>query len=72
MGSPRMFHAPVRVAVIQPRGFPFDPDAAIDEVVRGVEREAKAGVDLVLYPEAVVGGDPGGLTFGTSIGGRTE
>jgi len=72
MDRPRVVAAPVRVTVVQPRGFPFDSDAAIEEVVRGVEREAELGADLVLYPEAFVGGYPWGLTFGTSIGGRTE
>jgi nitrilase len=60
------------VAVVQPRGFPFDTPAALDEVVHRTREAAGEGARLVLFPEAFVGGYPWGLGFGTVVGGRTE
>ena len=60
-----------RVAVVQPRAFPFDPEGALAEVDQRTREAASAGADLVLFPEAFVGGYPWGLRFGTVVGGRT-
>lgn len=43
------------------------------ERVAAMTAEAAAGgAELVLFPEAFVGGYPWGLRFGTAVGGRTE
>jgi nitrilase len=61
----------VRAAVIQPTGHPFDTAASLDAVQR-LARDARGdGAQLVLFPEAFVGGYPWGLAFGTAVGGRT-
>ncbi len=61
----------VKVAVVQPRGRPFDTPGALEAVERGVAQAAAGGAEFVLFPEAFVGGYPWGLRFGTAVGGRT-
>ncbi|MCY3548114.1 MAG: carbon-nitrogen hydrolase family protein [Gemmatimonadetes bacterium] len=60
----------VRVAAVQPRGYPFDTAAAVEDVCAATAAAAARGAELVLFPEAFVGGYPWGLAFGTSVGGR--
>lgn len=62
----------VKVAVAQPAGSPFDPAAAIQRVESMTREAAREGAELVLFPEAFVGGYPWGLRFGTAVGGRSE
>jgi nitrilase len=61
--------ASVRVTVMQPAPVIFDREATVDKVCR-LTREA-ADSDLIVFPEAYVGGYPWGLAFGTSVGGRS-
>ncbi len=60
----------VRVAAAQPRGFPFDPAGAVDRLCDMTSEAAARGAELVVFPEAFVGGYPWGLAFGTAVGGR--
>ena len=60
----------VRVAAVQPRGFPFDSASAVSELCGTTAAAADAGAGLVVFPEAFVGGYPWGLVFGTAVGGR--
>ncbi len=60
----------VRVAAVQPRGFPFDSASAVDRVCAATAEAAGQGAELVVFPEAFVGGYPWGLAFGTAVGGR--
>jgi len=62
----------VRVAVVQAAAAPFDPAAAVDRVCEQTAEAGAQGAQLVLFPEAYVGGYPWGLSFGTAVGGRTE
>ena len=62
----------VSVAVIQPSPVPFDTPATLSEVERITAEVGADGVELVLFPEAFVGGYPWGLAFGTVVGSRTE
>ena len=61
----------VRVAVVQAAPIPFDLDATVGRVVKGIEESAELGAELILFPEAFVGGYPWGLAFGTAVGGRS-
>ena len=61
-----------RVAVVQASAIPFDRDAAVGRVCSMTVDAAKDGAELVLFPEAYVGGYPWGLAFGTAVGGRSE
>lgn len=63
-------HNHLRVAAVQPRGFPFDSAHAVDQVCSRVAEAARSGAQLVVFPEAFVGGYPWGLAFGTAVGGR--
>ncbi len=62
----------LRVAVVQAAPRPFDTSATLDHLVELGREAASAGAELVLFPEAYVGGYPWGLSFGTAVGGRSE
>jgi len=62
----------VRVAVVQAAALPFDRDGAVDKVCAMTRQVAAEGAELVLFPEAYVGGYPWGLAFGTAVGGRSD
>lgn len=60
-----------RAAVVQAATVPFDSAAAIDRVAVWVARAAADGSQLVVFPEAFVGGYPKGSRFGALIGHRS-
>mgnify|MGYP001029093450 CR=1 FL=1 len=62
----------VTVAAIQLAPTFFDRQGAVDKVCRMTREAAKEGAELVVFPEAYVGGYPWGLAFGTAVGGRSE
>jgi nitrilase len=62
----------LRAAVVQAAPRFFDPDAATETVCEMVREAAAGGAELILFPEAYVGGYPWGLAFGTAVGGRSE
>ncbi|MDT8341121.1 MAG: carbon-nitrogen hydrolase family protein [Longimicrobiales bacterium] len=62
---------PSRAAVVQAAGRPFDTPGALARVEALTAEAAGAGSELVLFPEAYLGGYPWGLAFGTAVGGRT-
>jgi nitrilase len=62
----------VRVAVIQAAARPFDRDAMVEKVCSMTADAAAESAQLILFPEAYVGGYPWGLAFGTAIGGRSD
>jgi nitrilase len=62
----------VKVAVAQPAGAPFDPATAVQRIATLTRAAAADGAQLVVFPEAFVGGYPWGLRFGTAVGGRSE
>lgn len=61
-----------RVAVVQATAAPFDTPAAVARVRELTRKAAGEGAELVLFPEAYVGGYPWGLRFGTAVGGRSD
>ncbi len=58
-------------AVVQLAPVPFDTPTTLERVVARTREAAKQGAELVLFPEATVGGYPWGLAFGTAVGGRS-
>ncbi|MFQ5538317.1 MAG: carbon-nitrogen hydrolase family protein [Gemmatimonadota bacterium] len=68
MSEPRT----LRVAVVQAAPRPFDTPATVERVVALTRDAAEQGAELVLFPEAYVGGYPWGLAFGTAVGGRSD
>ncbi|MFK0121598.1 carbon-nitrogen hydrolase family protein [Streptomyces sp. NPDC090994] len=61
----------VRAAVVQATPVPFDPVATLLVVERWLSEAAERNLDLVVFPEAFVGGYPKGSTFGGVVGDRT-
>jgi nitrilase len=61
----------VRAAVVQAAPVLFDSSATVDRVTTLAAEARDRGAELVLFPEAFVGGYPKGLSFGTSVGGRS-
>ncbi len=50
----------------------FDTAATLGRVERLCREAASAGAQLVVFPEALLGGYPKGLSFGATVGNRTE
>ena len=61
-----------RVAVVQASPLFFDLEGSVDKVCRLTREAGGEGAQLVLFPEAYVGGYPWGLAFGTVVGGRSD
>lgn len=58
-------------AVVQAAPVPFDTPAMLSKLA-GLTRDAAGqGASLVVFPQAVVGGYPRGLTFGADLGSRS-
>ncbi len=61
----------VEAAVVQAASVPFDREATLDRVDKWCDEAAESGAELVVFPEAFVGGYPWGADFGATVGGRT-
>ena len=59
----------VNVAVVQAAGILYDPETAVAKAERLLAEAA--GAQLVVFPEAFVGGYPKGQDFGARVGSRT-
>ncbi|MGC2941290.1 MULTISPECIES: carbon-nitrogen hydrolase family protein [unclassified Brevibacterium] len=60
-----------KVAVVQAGSIPFDAEASIDKAMTKLREAAANGAELVVFPEAFIGGYPKGSTFGAPVGMRT-
>ncbi|MFC1660167.1 carbon-nitrogen hydrolase family protein [Gemmatimonadota bacterium] len=60
-----------RVAVVQASPRFFDLGGSVEKVAGLTKDAAEGGAELVLFPEAYIGGYPWGLAFGTAVGGRS-
>lgn len=60
------------VAVIQTGPVPFDSPATARKAAALIEQAAARGARLAVFPEAMLGTYPKGLTFGAPLGRRTE
>lgn len=61
-----------KVALIQAAPVMFNKDATIDKVATEILEAGKKGANLIVFPESFVPCYPAGMTFGFTIGGRTE
>ena len=61
----------VRVAVVQAPTVLYDPMEGVGRVEEWARRAAGEGAQLVVFPEAFIGGYPKGSTFGAVIGERS-
>ena len=60
------------VAVIQTGSRLFDLEATLERLERLTLAGARRGAELVVFPEAFVGGYPKGLDFGATVGQRSQ
>ncbi|GLT63904.1 hypothetical protein SLA2020_364330 [Shorea laevis] len=61
----------VRATVVQAATIFYDTPATLDKAERLLDEAAGYGSQLVVFPEAFIGGYPRGSTFGVTIGNRT-
>ncbi|KAI8573440.1 hypothetical protein RHMOL_Rhmol01G0277700 [Rhododendron molle] len=61
----------VRATVVQASTVFYDTPATLDKAERLLAEAASYGSQLVVFPEAFVGGYPRGTNFGATIGNRT-
>ncbi len=59
------------VGVIQAGSSLFDTPRTLERMAAHCEAAAEQAIDLVVFPEAYIGGYPKGLDFGTRVGIRT-
>ncbi|MFC2079298.1 carbon-nitrogen hydrolase family protein [Candidatus Bipolaricaulota bacterium] len=62
----------VRVAVVQTASKLFNAQESLAKAIKWIGKAADQGADLVLLPEAFIPGYPRGLSFGCTIGNRTD
>ncbi|XP_077235675.1 bifunctional nitrilase/nitrile hydratase NIT4B-like [Tasmannia lanceolata] len=61
----------VRVTIVQAATVFYDTPATLDKAERLIADAAAYGAQLVVFPEAFIGGYPRGSTFGVTIGSRS-
>lgn len=62
----------VKVAVVQAGSVLFDTNATLSKLERFARDAAAKDAQLVLFPEAFVGGYPKGIDFGARVGTRSD
>ena len=67
-----MVHKKVKVGVVQATPALFDLEKTVDIVVSWIEKGAKEGCELLLFPESFIPCYPRGLDFDATIGKRTN
>jgi len=60
------------VAVVQAAPIAFDTPRTLEKIDLKTREAAARGAQLVLFPEAFVGGYPRGLSFGATVGNRSS
>ncbi len=67
-----MQHKKVKVGVVQATPALFDIDKTVQLVIDWIEKGAKEGCELLLFPESFIPCYPRGLDFDSIVGRRTE
>ena len=62
----------VRACVAQIGSVLFDTQSTLGKVETRCREAASTGAQLLVFPEALLGGYPKGLTFGATVGNRTD
>ncbi len=62
----------LKVALVQATPVMFDKDATIDKVCRQIREAGSNGAELIVFPESLIPCYPYGLTYGFTVGSRTE
>nr|XP_023881549.1 bifunctional nitrilase/nitrile hydratase NIT4B-like [Quercus suber]POE74126.1 bifunctional nitrilase/nitrile hydratase nit4a [Quercus suber] len=71
MGADSFAPTVVRATVVQASTVFYDTPATLDKAERLLAEAAGYGAQLVVFPEAFVGGYPRGTNFGVTMGSRT-
>lgn len=61
-----------KVALVQASPVMFNKDATIDKVVQEILEAGKQSANLIVFPESFIPCYPYGMTFGFTVGSRTE
>src|SRR5690242_13748372 len=61
----------VKVAVVQAGSVLFDTKATLSKLRHFAADAAAQGAQLMVFPEAFIGGYPKGVTFGAHVGSRS-
>ena len=61
-----------KVAVVQAASVLFDSKASLEKAETYIQQASGEEADMVLFPEAFLGGYPRGLSFGTKVGSRSK
>ena len=62
----------LKVSVAQAGSILFDTPRTLERVETLCRKAASPGAQLLVLPEAMLGGYPKGLTFGATVGNRTD
>jgi nitrilase len=62
----------LKAAVLQAGTVPWDTPATLEKLAAYARQAAAAGAQLLVFPEAFIGGYPKGLDFGARLGQRTD
>ncbi|KAI6176970.1 CN hydrolase domain-containing protein [Aphelenchoides bicaudatus] len=62
----------VKIAIVQSGSVIYNTEATLQKLRHFVEKAAAEKAELVLFPEAFVGGYPKGLDFGVKLGTRSD
>ena len=62
----------IRAAVAQVGSVLFDTPLTLRRVETRCREAASTGAQLLVFPEALLGGYPKGMTFGATVGNRTD
>lgn len=61
-----------RIAVVQAAPIMFDSRGCVDKALNYIDECAENGAQLIVFPELFIPGYPYGMTFGFTVGSRTE
>ena len=59
-----------RIAVVQATPVMFDKQKCLEKVLNCIEKCAKNGAELIVFPELFIPGYPYGMTYGFTVGSR--
>lgn len=68
----KTLQSPCRIAVVQAAPVLFDKNACLAKALRLIDEAAAHGAELIVFPELFIPGYPYGMTFGFTVGSRTE
>ena len=61
-----------KIALVQAEPILFDKDASLAKALKYIEEAAEQNAELIVFPELFIPGYPIGMSFGFSMGKRTE